>query len=157
MIVRGVDVLGRIEKSIEIKAPPEKVWEMLAFDRNPEWMGDMTTSAEYTSEVRTLEDKFKVGASAHTRTHSGMEGDLEIIESIYNEKMTSRSTSGTTKGSIGTFSLKPTETGTEVTYVMDYKFNSILWKILDKLVIGRMMEKEYAGKSLFSYWAFLCV
>jgi len=29
----GVDILGRVEKSIEIRAPPEKVWEMLAFDR----------------------------------------------------------------------------------------------------------------------------
>jgi len=29
--------LGRIEKSIEIKAPPEKVWEMLALDRLLEW------------------------------------------------------------------------------------------------------------------------
>jgi len=29
---RGV-ILGRVEKSIEIRAPPEKVWEMLALDR----------------------------------------------------------------------------------------------------------------------------
>ena len=29
--------MGRVEKSIEIKAPPEKVWEMLALDRFPEW------------------------------------------------------------------------------------------------------------------------
>ena len=28
----------RIEKSIEIKTPPEKVWEMLALNRQPEWM-----------------------------------------------------------------------------------------------------------------------
>ncbi len=30
-------ILGRVEKSIVIKAPPEKVWEMLAFERLPEW------------------------------------------------------------------------------------------------------------------------
>jgi len=29
--------LGRVEKSIEIRAPHEKVWEMLAVDRFPEW------------------------------------------------------------------------------------------------------------------------
>ena len=28
----------RIEKSIEIRALPEKVWEMLALDKLPEWM-----------------------------------------------------------------------------------------------------------------------
>ena len=135
--------MGRVEKSVEIEALPEKVWEMLAFDKATDWMGDMMTGAEYTSEVRTPEDKFKVGATAHARTHSGMEGDIQITESLENEKMTSRSTSGAMKGSIGTFSLKPTETGTEVTYVMDYEFHSILWKILEKLVVGRMMEREY--------------
>ena len=134
--------MGRVEKSIILKAPPEKVWEMLAFDRAPEWMGDMMVSGEYTSEVRTVEDKFKVGASAHARTHSNMEGDLEVTESLEHEKMTTRSTSRNMT-SIGTFSLKPTEAGTAVTYVMDYEFHSILWKILDKLVVGRMMEKEY--------------
>jgi len=59
--------MGRIEKSIEIRAPPEKVWEMLALDRLPEWMGPKgeLKSVEYTSEVRTPEDKYRVGASAH--------------------------------------------------------------------------------------------
>jgi len=32
--------LTRIEKSIQIKASPEKVWEMLAFDKAVEWMED---------------------------------------------------------------------------------------------------------------------
>jgi len=30
MVNEGVDLLGRLEKSIDIKAPPEKVWELLA-------------------------------------------------------------------------------------------------------------------------------
>jgi carbon monoxide dehydrogenase subunit G len=144
--LRRGNILGRVEKSIEIKAPPEKVWEMLAFDKGPEWMGDLMTSAEYTSEVRTLEDKFKVGASAHTRTHSGIESDVEITESLENEKMTSRTASGTLTA-IGTYSLKPTEAGTWVSYVMDYEFHPILWKILDKLAFGRMIAKD-SEKSL---------
>ena len=133
--------MARIEKAIIIKVPPADVWELLAFDRAPEWMGDMMTSAEYTSEVRTPEDKFKVGATAHTRTHSNIESDLEITESIEHEKMTTRSTPRTLTA-IGTYSLKPTEAGTVVTYVMDYQFHSMLSKILDKLVVGRMLEKE---------------
>jgi hypothetical protein len=88
---------------------------MLAFDRATEWMGDLMTSAEYTSEVRTLEDKFKVGASAHARTHSGIESDIEITESIENEKMTSFTISENMTA-IGTYTLKPTEAGTIVTY-----------------------------------------
>jgi uncharacterized protein YndB with AHSA1/START domain len=31
------DILGRVKRSIEIKVPPEKVWELLAFDRLLEW------------------------------------------------------------------------------------------------------------------------
>jgi len=55
-----------MEKSIEIKAPPEKVWEMVALDRLPEWMDGLEMkSAKYTSEVRKSEDKYRVGASAH--------------------------------------------------------------------------------------------
>ena len=68
----------RVEKSIEIKAPPEKVWEMLAFDRFPEWM-DSVKGVSYTSEVRTSEDKYRVCASAHVIAEEG-EFDLEIIE-----------------------------------------------------------------------------
>ncbi len=29
--------MGRVEKSIIIKAPPEKVWELLALDRFQDW------------------------------------------------------------------------------------------------------------------------
>ncbi|MFX0200842.1 MAG: SRPBCC family protein [Candidatus Hodarchaeota archaeon] len=138
--------MGRFEKSIVIKAPPEKVWEMLAFDKGPEWMGDLMMSAEYTSEVQTLEDKFKVGATAHTRTHSGIESDVEITKSLENEKMTSRTTSRTMTA-IGTYTLKPTKAGTLVSYVMDYEFHTILWKVFEKLVAGRMIAKD-SGKSL---------
>jgi len=51
--------MARVEKSIEIKAPPEKVWEILALDRMPEWMfGEL--KVQYTSDVRTPKDKYKV-------------------------------------------------------------------------------------------------
>ena len=43
--------MGRIEKSIEIKASPERGWEMLALDRLPEWMDvlEMKSSNEENS------------------------------------------------------------------------------------------------------------
>ena len=139
------DVLGRLEKSIEIQAPPEKIWELLAFDRSPEWMGDMTTKAEYTSEIHSLDDKFKVGTTAFAWTHSGIGSKLEIIESLKYEKMTTRSTSSSRwkMTSISTFTLKPTQRDTEVSYVMDYEFHSILGKMLNKLVFDRWAETEY--------------
>jgi uncharacterized membrane protein len=63
--------LGRIEKSIEIKASPEKVWEMLALDRWSEWqvvggIGSLQIEkgVKFTSEVNAPEDKYRLGASA---------------------------------------------------------------------------------------------
>ena len=136
--------MGRIEKSIEIKAPPEKVWEMLVWDRTPEWIAG-NKSVNYTSEVSTPEDKYRVGASAHIINETaGKETkfDYEITESIENEKMTTHFTSGDIIG-FGIFSLKPTQVGTEITHLIEYELPySILGKIIDKLVVGRKIEKE---------------
>jgi len=126
--------LGRIEKSIEIKAPPVKVWEMLALDRWSEWM-DGWKNAEYTSEVHTPEDKYRVGASAHITEHAArirIKYDFEITESLENEKITFRSKS---KGyTLVTYILKPVEEGTKLTYTIDYEMPwGILGKFLDKL------------------------
>ncbi|MFB0523356.1 MAG: SRPBCC family protein, partial [Candidatus Bathyarchaeia archaeon] len=81
--------MGRIEKSIEIRAPPEKVWEMLALDRLPEW-NEEYGNVKYTSELRNPEDKYKVGASSHTNLKGAGAIDFEITESLKNEKMTFR-------------------------------------------------------------------
>ena len=130
--------MGRIEKSIEIKAPPEKVWEMFAFDRHPEW-NEEYKSAEYTSEVRTSEDKYRVGASAHI-TSKQEEIDVEITESLENEKVTFRSES---KGyTLATYILEPLEDGTRLTYAIDYEMPlGTLGKFLDKLG-GKSGEKK---------------
>ena len=42
--------MTRVEKSIEIRAPPEKVWEMLALDRASEWNEGPMKNVEYTTE-----------------------------------------------------------------------------------------------------------
>ena len=81
--------MGRIKKSIELRASPEKIWEMLALDRLPEWMDVLEMkSGKYISEVHTRKDKYKVGATAHIIEH--VKYDLEITESLENEKMAYR-------------------------------------------------------------------
>jgi uncharacterized membrane protein len=107
--------LVRIEKSVEIKAPPEKVWEMLALDRMPEWM--YWKSVTFISEVRTPEDKYRLGASARV-TEKHTKYDLEITESLKNEKIM-YSSKGIARGISHltlAYTLKPVEGGTEVTY-----------------------------------------
>jgi uncharacterized membrane protein len=133
--------LTRVEKSIEIKAPPKKVWEMLAFDRRPEWMEEIK-SVKYTSEVRTPKDKYRVGASAHMIEKHG-ESDLEITESLENEKIaySVRGYRGS-RSTIGICTLKSTETGTEMTFTIDYEVTNLFFKILDKLFVHRALEKD---------------
>ena len=109
--------MSRIEKSIEIKASPEKVWEMLAFDRMPEWM--YWKSVAFISEVRTPEDKYRVGVSARV-TEKHAKYDLEITESLKNEKImySSKGIAGGRSHLTLTYTLKPVEGGTEVTYAV---------------------------------------
>lgn len=104
--------MGRIEKSIEIKAPPERVWEMLALDRLAEWMDEFKT-AKYTSEVRAPEDKYREGASAHITEKEG-EYDFTITESLKNEKIMARS-----KGKFvytASYIMSPLEGGTKLNF-----------------------------------------
>jgi len=139
--------LGRIEKSIEIKAPPEKVWEMLAFDRLLEWSegwkGELK-SVEYTSKVRTPEDKLRVGASAQgipKKQGESIKFNFEITESLENKKITYR-LYGKIRA-LGTYTLEPVERGTKFTLVADYEMPwGIFGKILEPLFFHRVMEKE---------------
>jgi len=118
--------LGRVEKSIEIRAPPEKVWEMLAFDRVMEWEEGYKSelkSIEYTSEVRKPKDKLRVGATAHgipKKQEESVKFDLEITESLENEKMMYCLDVGKFSVMV-TYTLEPIEEGTKFTYAVDYE------------------------------------
>jgi len=123
--------LVRMEKSIEIKASPEKVWEMLALDRMPEWTTFGELKVGYTSEVRKPKDKYRVGATAHIVDKS-REHDVEITESLENEKMTYRS-KPPYYAYTATYILKPVEGGTKLTWTSDVKMP---WGVLGKAIGG---------------------
>ena len=130
---------------IEIQVPPEMVWEMLAWDRLREWdeaTQKHTKSIEYTSQVRTPNDKYQVGASAHMSIKGEGEVEVKITDSIENEKMTFRSRGGRTCTTM-TFLMEAAGEGTRFTYVYDYKMPwGVLGKFLDRLFLQRMGEKE---------------
>jgi len=136
--------LGRIEKSIEIKASPEKVWEMLALDRAPEWNEGSIENVEYTTEMSTPKDKYRVGATAHATIKGEGEVHFEIMESLENTKITIQGKGGkTTKVYMLTYTLEPVEEGTKLTQRTDYELSwGILGKFLDKLVAQRITEKD---------------
>jgi len=134
--MRG-DILARIKKSIEIKAPAEKVWPLIFWDRLPEWL-DMLKRVECTSEKRD-----EIGTTFHVIGETAgvkAEFDVEITELVENKKGVWRSTAGNFTG-FGTTILKPTERGTEITFTIDYELPySILGKIIDKLMVSREIE-----------------
>ena len=153
--------MGRTEKSIIIKAPPAKVWEMLALDRLPEWeegYGEgLGERVEYTSEVNTPKDKYRVGATAQGTPNTPF-GDtqhhicrFEIIESLEHEKIKFRAWEKPkyfgTLSMFTTYSLEPVETDTKFTYELESeKFLGIFGKFLEKLYLRR-----WAGKQVEKY------
>jgi hypothetical protein len=136
--------LGRSEKSIVIKASPEKVWEMLALDRWSEWqVGPFidTKNIKFTSEVSTPEDKYRVGASAYPSAHP--EADFEVTESLKNEKITYLH-----GGDPLTYILEPVEDGTKLTYTVEYEMP---WGIFGKFIektFGKRLGERGVEKSL---------
>ena len=138
--------MGRIEKSIEIRASPEKVWEMLALDRLPEW-NEEYGDVKYTSEVHSPEDKYRVGASSHTNMKGAGAIDFEITESLRNEKMTFRMLGKRANNTVVTYGLEPADEGTRFAYVMTFKLPwGVFGTLLDRL--GRGWLGKEAEKSL---------
>jgi hypothetical protein len=144
-------ILGRVEKSIVITASPEKVWEMLAFDRLPEWDEGFGERVEYTSEVDTSKDKYRVSATAQ-----GIPKKLEdnycrfqIIDSLENMKM--KYYAWEKPKYLGilsmfiTYSLEPAGTDSKLTYEIEsgkYGIFGIFGKFLEKLYFRRMAKKQ---------------
>jgi len=139
--------LGRMEKSVEIRARPEKVWEMLALDRFQEWMVGLASrvldlrNVEFTSDVHNPEDKYRVGASALAPAEKET---LKVTESLKNEKITYllEEESGKNAGAI-TLILEPIEEGTKLTYAVEYEMPwGVFGKFIEKLFSKRMGERD---------------
>lgn len=126
--------MARIERSIVIDAPTARIWELLQWDRIPEWL-NIITAAEYTSAMRT-----GVGATAHVVGETATirsEWDVEITEYVEHERAAWRTTGGDLTA-IGSTTLEPTDAGVKVTFVIDYALPySILGKVVDALVVSR--------------------
>ena len=131
--------MARIDKSIEINTTPGRVWEMIYWDRIPEWL-ETIIKAEYASE-----NKDQAGATAHIEAEAAgvkAEWDVEVTEYVKNEKAAWRTTSGNFTA-IGLTTLTSKEGSTQMRFMIDYDLpHSILGRIIDKLVVGRAVEED---------------
>ena len=99
------------------------------------------------SEVRTPEDRYKVGATAHI-IEKRWEYDLEIIESLKNEKLMTQTKGGKHgMGYTSTSILKPIQDGTKLTLVLDIEPG---YGLLGKAMYGllRSAEEKVIAKTL---------
>jgi uncharacterized membrane protein len=124
--------MARIEKTIEVKAPVEKVWavcsDVVGYTRfmetakRIEKTGDRTYHWEMEMAGRTVEF------------------DGQITEVVENERFAWKSTGA--MSSKGSWSLEPTDEGTRITLVMDYEMPGIVGAIMDKVKVSKGMEKQ---------------
>lgn len=140
-----------VERSIKIKAPPEKVWEILALDRLLEWQQgfNYVKNVEYTTEVRTPKDKYRIGATAQgipKKQGEPIKLNFKITESLENKKITHHISEKMFKGTftvLATYSLQSVETKTKFTYKGEYEMPwGIFGRFLDKLFIHRKAKKD---------------
>jgi uncharacterized membrane protein len=130
--------MTKIENSIEINASPEKIWQLMSWERIPEWY------AAFKKVVHTSKEKDAVGETVHISGEvagAKAEWDAETTERVVKEKLAWRSIGGSFTG-FGSQALAPTKSGTKVTFVMDYEMPySIFGKLMNKLRFQKAFEK----------------
>jgi carbon monoxide dehydrogenase subunit G len=133
--------MGKIIKSIEIEAPPEKVF---AFLLDIEKLNEITKGFQ---EVEiTTKEPVGVGTKMHFVGKAGgsqAEFDMEITEFERNKKVTMRTIGASKLKATMSDTLEPIAKGTKLTRTADYELPySILGKIVDKLMASKDMEKS---------------
>ena len=142
-------------KSIEIEAPPEKVWEMLALDKWAEWdegTQQLLKRVEYLSEIRTPKDKCSIGANGNLiDNHDKVYLAFEVTESLENEKITYRLHADKhpfVHQIAQTFVLEPVEKGTKLACVINYE--KLGWGVFGKTLIKLMTRGKGTERGLES-------
>jgi uncharacterized membrane protein len=136
----GERFLTRIEKSIEIDAPPETVWEAMLPENMPQWF-EPFKEVEWTSEnTHQVGSTFRVSSDmADTKSH----WDAVMIEVRENEVGEWRTTSGAING-VAKASLDRTMSGTKLSMSMDYKMPySVIGRMLDRIRVHKELERDF--------------
>ena len=135
--------MTRIEKSIEIEAPVEKVWVFVIEVEN----FVKTNPPEMEMELLSRDEgPQRLGLTAKIRAKVGgqvMEVIDETMELVENKRYSGRQKGGSLKRMEHTDLLEPTEGGTKLTSIMEYELPySLLGKIIDKLMVHKDMERS---------------
>ncbi len=132
--------MANLTRSIEIEAPPEKVF---AFITDLEKRNETTkgwAEAKYLSNgpVGVGTRMHSVGWAAGKRG----EWDMEIIEFVENKKVASRIVNGGKQKMSDVLTFEPTEKGTRYTFSLSYNVRPpVIGDLLDALIVKKDMAK----------------
>ena len=131
----------RVERSIEIAAPPEKIWPFLVEpEKIMQWF-TLLRKFEYTGE-----QKSGVGTTFYYEEKSGpqlMKLHYVVTEWVENEKLAFVMTSGPAKRDDQIWSIEATPAGSRFILAEDYEMPwGIIGKIMEKLLVGRIIGKH---------------
>jgi carbon monoxide dehydrogenase subunit G len=133
--------LAKLTTSIEIEAPPEKVFNFLRDMKHWNDASKGTAEVEVTSEgpIGVGTRMHFVGAAGGTQA----EFDMEVTEFVTNKKIAFRTIGGSKVKMTASYTYEPTAKGTKMTYDMDYELPYlILGKLLDKVKVSKDMLKN---------------
>jgi len=135
--------LARIEKSIVIEAPVEKVFAFVTDLDN----FLKTQPPEMEMEVLSRDEgSLRVGFIAKVRAKVGdqvWELEVETTEFVENERHVARQKGGPMKKFLMTDLFEPADGGTKWTSIVEYELPySLLGKLIDKLKVHKDIEKN---------------
>jgi len=131
----------RLQRSIEIAAPPEKIWPFLVESDNILKWFTLLQKFEYTGEQRS-----GVGTPFYYEEKSGgrlMKLNYVVTEWVENERLAFSMTSGYLKKDDQIWSIEATPSGSRFTLTEDVEMPwGIIGKIMGALFAGRMIGKN---------------
>ena len=133
--------MGKLSKSIEIEASPEKVF---AFMLDMEKVNEITKG--FAEGKITSKGPIGVGTTMHYVGRAGgtqVEWNMEVTEFEKNKKMCGHTVGAGKFKMESSWIFEPTAKGTKLTFSYDYELPySVLGKIVDKLRVSKDMEKS---------------
>jgi uncharacterized protein YndB with AHSA1/START domain len=131
----------RVQRSIEIAAPPEKIWPFVVEpDKILKWFY-LLQKFEYTNEQRS-----GVGTPFYYEEKSAgrlMKLNYRVTEWVENERLAFSMTSGPLKKNDQVWSIEATPSGSRFTLIEDIEMPwGIIGKIMEALFVGGIVGKH---------------
>jgi uncharacterized protein YndB with AHSA1/START domain len=131
----------KIERSIEIAAPPDKIWPCLIEPKKIMKWFTLLEKFEYTGQQRS-----GAGTPFYYEERSAgrlMKFHYKVTEWVENEKLAFEMTSGPAKKDDQVWSIKATPKGSVFTLTEDFEMGGgIFGKMMESLFVGRSIGKH---------------